>query len=165
MSENCIDFHFTIQLETEEEKAWIRRLLAALGDQTPAVEDARLVSNNIQFLKEVGVEDVDANNYDFWPNFEYGIEDSNLLRIWSGGDGNPDYVAEAIKAYLNKFCKTGFVVFEVAYTDTGGGPDAYGGAGYTVTADGVEIMGTGNWIREQAAEFIKDGGIDKNGSG
>ncbi len=164
MSENSIDFHFTVRLGTKEEKSWVLQLITDPEDRAASVDDGRLVGDHKQFLETVGVKDLDSNNYVFWPNFESEIGDRGIWRIYSDGSGNPDYAAEAVKAYLNKFCKLGFVVFEVAYTNTGGGPDAYGGAGYSVTADGIEIMGTGDWIRDQVNEFAKDGGTHKNGS-
>jgi hypothetical protein len=106
MANSYTQFSESLDVETDEQKAWL--------DDWLAVPTALLVSGNEEaLLKWAKKRGTDAGDAEYWPNFEYrwsgekNYKDESVapwsLWVYSEESGNVENVADTVLAFFRKF--------------------------------------------------------------
>jgi hypothetical protein len=124
-------FSFAIEKLTDDERAWLRTLLAGAGDE-PTEDLARLLS------------DPD------YVGFSWAFEDDGSLWVYSDTSGTPEDAAALVQEFLSRFRPDDVLAFEWANTCSRPRLDAYGGGAVVVTAEEQRWMSSAQWLVEHS---------------
>lgn len=155
MTDYATSFAANIELGTDEEKMWWKNELEAdIESLFPSNGDGDYDVGWGDWCEARGIEEGYTPDDIEWPGFEWSFSpEGNLwVRSWEGG--RPEYVANLAHLFLKKFEKNKeYISFQGADTCSKLHSDGFGGYCFFATAEGVEMMATGIWADERAAEF------------
>jgi hypothetical protein len=137
MADNYVQFSMAVAKLTVRERKWMKEELRGFYDQS--VDDDAAAD---AFCSKWGLDDVED-----WPTFdhEFNARDRSVV-FYDDGQGNPDHLANFLRAFLENWRQDRCLGFEVAYTCSKARPGEFGGAAYWVTARGREVMSTLDWL-------------------
>jgi hypothetical protein len=130
MADNYTQFSFAIEKLTPEECTWTKNILALNFDdvlQRKQVKEALDISKVVKMGSD-----------DYWPDFEWCIDDADkYLWVYTGDGGNPWNAALLVRAFLAKFRPSDIKQFSVAYTCSKPRLDEFAGETYVVTSQNI----------------------------
>lgn len=158
MADNYLQFSMMVPLKTDSEQAWCRESLTAL---------ARFLSGEEKgvqkFASDIAWVVMEALRKD-WSHqgFEWSITPTpdkagQVADLWLHDDesGEPEQVAEFLRAYLKKFNPGGSLWFSWAYTCSKMRVNEFGGGAVVVTATKVTFLDVQDWAARRSTSATK----------
>lgn len=165
MANNYVEFSVVVTVN-EEEKKWIEHATRDL-EQDPEAQELLTMDYDSQavtdFLTEEPWRSGDSEVYDYDFTLDVVNVPANLgpagqqswsVFFYSDSYGNPDLVAELIRAFLAKFRPKECLAFEYAFTCDKPRPGNFGGGAFLVTAENITQFSTADWVTQQVKNRV-----------
>ena len=133
MANNYTQFSFELNNLKKSEIKWLKKVLAlSLIDGEPDGP------NNRQFYKTLDLSPTEYPYIEYWPDFDWRIEEENkTLWIYSDDSSNIHNATVLTHAFLKKFRPKEVITIGVAFTCSKPRVGGFGGVLYSVNKDGV----------------------------
>jgi hypothetical protein len=150
MANNYLQFSFTIDEITDDERDWLRKLLDEADEPPTCVlelgsdpDDCDTHEHQYKGLAQFGELDD--------PGFHVEIEDDGSAWVYAEESGDPNAVGRFLRAFLAAHRPESRLGFQWAEWCSKLRTDEFGGGAISVTADGETFMHTTDWLDRQAA--------------
>lgn len=146
MANNYVQFSEILQLDSDEEKDWFERYLAASSTNGVGWDDE---SNPIS--KEAKFWDNTLDNDDESAGFYWKIQDDGIC-LYSEESGNPHHVACLVQQFLKEMRPTANKGFSIGWAEVCSEPRAgeFGGGAIFVTKEKIHYMSVWQWLDDMA---------------
>lgn len=151
MANSYTHFSFVFKIRNPREAEYLETILQAADDVANGEDDA-----DLELVREVFGEDFEDYG---GVGFQCNITGANKKQeVWihdDGGEGNVEFAANFVQAYMAKFKVKKPIAIEFAVTCDAPRPGEFGGGAVILTATDAHWFNTAEWIREKLAEIGK----------